>query len=50
MWKVYLSYQNTNQFVSAPRAGMLPLHFQKFATQNLFICKRSYPMKYERFV
>ena len=50
MWQVYFCYPNTNQLVSAPRAGMPLLNFQKFATQNLFICKRSYPMKYKRFV
>ena len=50
MWEVYFSYQNTNQLVSAPRAGMPPLHFQKLPTQNVFICKRSYPIKYKRFV
>ena len=50
MWEVYFSYQNTNQLVSAPRVGMPPRDFQKFATQNLLICKRSYPMKYKRFV
>ena len=50
MWEVYFSYQNTNQLVSAPRADMPPLDFQKFGIRNLFICKRSYPMKYKRFV
>ena len=50
MWKVYFSCQNINQLVIAPRASMPPLGFQKFATQNLLICKRSYPMKYKRFV
>ena len=50
MWEVYFSCQNINQLAIAPRAGMPPLGFQKFATQNLFICKCSYPMKYKRFV
>ena len=50
MWEVNFSYQNTNQLVGAPRAGTPPLHFQKLATQNVFICKRSYPIKYKRFV
>ena len=50
MWEVYFSCQNINQLVIAPQAGMPPLGFQKFATQNLFICKCSYPMKYKRFV
>ena len=50
MWEVYFSCQNISCQSLMPPARVPPLGFQKFAVQNLFICKHSYPMKYKRFV